>query len=301
LRSTASRVQQVAPAVQGSGSASADEEVRLKLPFVKMQGLGNDFVVVDCREEERNGWEDLVRRLSHRRLGVGCDQVLLIRPSAAADAWMDIYNADGSRVEMCGNGVRCVARYLWERGGGTSDALRIETLGGVVSTRCCGDDVEVDMGEPEFDGRKIPVDADGPVMEQPLQMEDGAVKVSCVAIGNPHAVIFVEDAESYPVETVGPLVERHPFFPNRINVEFVQVRSRTEIRMRVWERGVGVTMACGTGACAAAAVSHWTGRAEREVEVVLDGGNLGIRWEKEPAHLFMTGPAALVFEGSYYL
>jgi len=273
----------------------------MRLPFVKMHGLGNDFVLVDRRERDPGGWEKLAPRLAHRRLGVGCDQVLLLGRSQEADLRMDIYNADGSRAEMCGNGVRCVARFARERGLAADGPIRVETLAGTVTCRLRGDLVEVDMGEPEFDGRVIPVAAQGPVREHPIPLREGAVKVTCVSMGNPHAVVFVEDAASYPVEEVGPQVESHPFFPRRTNVEFVQVLAPDRLRMRVWERGAGVTPACGTGACAAAVAAHWTGRTERESDVELDGGTLRIGWDRETGRVSMTGPAAAVFEGEFYL
>jgi diaminopimelate epimerase len=253
------------------------------------------------RERESADWPELSRRLAHRRFGVGCDQVLLIYPSKVADFRMAIYNADGSHVEMCGNGVRCFARYLREKGLSDAEEIPVETLAGVVVPRFRGDLIEVDMGEPAFEGRQIPVDADGPVRDHPLPLDDVSVKVTCLSMGNPHAVIFVADAESYPVEEVGPQVERHPFFPRKANVEFVQVLSRTEIRMRVWERGVGVTMACGTGASAAAAASHWTGQTERDVVLQLDGGPLDVHWDRETSHVFICGPATTVFDGEFHL
>ncbi|MHB8763844.1 MAG: diaminopimelate epimerase [Deferrisomatales bacterium] len=268
------------------------------LHFIKMHGLGNDFVVVDCRHADPGGWPDLARLLAHRRLGVGCDQVLLLRDSVAADFRMDIYNADGSRAEMCGNGVRCLARYLRNRGHG-GDTVRFETLAGVVTTRHRGDLVEVDLGEPELEGRRIPADADGPVREHPLPLAGGALVVTCVSMGNPHAVVFVDDAESYPVAEVGPRVEGHPFFPRRTNVEFVQVLGPDRLRMRVWERGAGVTLACGTGAAAAAVAGHWTGRTGREVTVLLDGGALQVRWDRDSGRVAITGPAATAFEGEW--
>ncbi|GAB4259506.1 MAG: diaminopimelate epimerase [Deferrisomatales bacterium] len=273
-------------------------------PFTKMHGLGNDFVVVDCRQRdwgEELGWPELSRRLAHRRLGVGCDQVLLLYPSGAADVRMEIYNADGSRVEMCGNGIRCLARYVRDRERPEAGEIRVETLAGVVVPRFQDDLVEVDMGAPELEGRRIPVDADGPVRDRPLSVGDRTVMVTCVSMGNPHAVVFVDDAESCPVEALGPRLETHPFFPNRVNVEFVQVLSRAELRMRVWERGAGVTPACGTGASAAAVAAHWTGRADRDVRVRLDGGDLRIRWDPGTSRVFMTGPAATVFDGEFYL
>ena len=272
-----------------------------RLPFTKMHGAGNDFAVVDCRTHDWGDWGGLAPRLAHRRFGVGCDQVLLLRASQNADFAMEIYNADGSRVEMCGNGIRCLARYLREKGISDAESFRVETLAGVVVPRFRGARVEVDMGEPEFEGRRIPVDADGVVRDHPVHLAEGSVKVNCVSLGNPHAVVFVDDVASYSVAEVGSQVERHPFFPNRVNVEFVQVVSESELRMRVWERGTGVTLACGTGACAAAVVSHWTGRTGREVAVHLDGGVLDIRWDVDTSHVFLTGEATSVFEGEFYL
>jgi len=272
-----------------------------RLPFTKMHGAGNDFVVVDCRENDWGDWRELAPRLARRRFGVGCDQVLLLRASRDADFAMDIYNADGSRVEMCGNGIRCLARYLREKDISAAESFRVETLAGVVVPRFRGDRVEVDMGEPEFEGRRIPVDADGPIREFPVALEEGAVKATCLSLGNPHAVIFVDDAASYPVAEVGPQLETHPFFPNRVNVEFVQVLSEGELLMRVWERGSGITLACGTGASAAVVAGAWTGRTGREVAVHLDGGVLDIRWDADTSHVFMTGEAATVYDGTFYL
>jgi diaminopimelate epimerase len=267
------------------------------LPFVKMHGLGNDFVVVDERGGERTDWPELAPRIAHRRFGVGCDQVLLLRASTTGDLRMDIYNADGSRAEMCGNGVRCAALWARARGLAAGEVLQVETLAGIVSTRFRGDEVEVDMGAPVLDGPRIPVDAEGPVRGHPLAVGSASVAVTCVSMGNPHAVVFVADAESYPVAEVGPLLETHSFFPRRTNAEFVQVLAPDRLRMRVWERGAGITLACGTGACAAAVAAAWTGRAGRDVTVVLDGGELRVRWDEATDRVFLTGPAVEVFTG----
>jgi len=272
-----------------------------RLPFTKMQGTGNDFVVVDCRDADWGDWRELAPRLAHRRFGVGCDQVLLLRNARDADVAMEIFNADGSQVEMCGNGIRCLALYLREKEILAAPSFRVQTLSGVMVPRFRGDRIEVDLGEPEFDGRRIPVAVDGPVREFPVPLEEGTAKVTCLALGNPHAVVFVDDAASYPVAEVGPRLETHPLFPNRVNVEFVQVLSPSELRMRVWERGTGVTLACGTGAAAAAVASHWTGRTGREVTVRLDGGVLDLRWDAETGHVFLTGEATTVFDGEFYL
>lgn len=270
----------------------------MNLEFTKMHGLGNDFVLVDCRGSDPGNWEELSRRLAHRKFGIGCDQVLLLKDSGRADFKMEILNADGSMVEMCGNGIRCFARYLRTRGICNKGEISVETLAGIQRCVFDGDMVMVDMGQPELDGPKIPTMAEGHVLEAPLRLDDDSVKITCVSMGNPHAVIFVDDAESYPIEEVGPKVENHPFFPRRTNVEFVQVLGRNRVRMRVWERGSGVTMACGTGACASAVASFWTGRTDREVEVVLDGGSLFIRWDAGGDHVFMTGPGVEVFTGT---
>ncbi len=271
----------------------------MRIPFVKMHGLGNDFVVVDCRRRDWGDWGRLAPALAHRRFGVGCDQVLLVRTSDRADLRMDVYNADGSRAEMCGNGIRCFAVYARDRLGWSGEGLRVETLAGVVVPRFVGDQVEVDMGRPAFDPERIPVSAPGPVREHPLPMDGPDAKVTCVSMGNPHAVVFVEDADAYPVAEMGPRIERHPLFPNRTNVEFVQVLSPDRLRMQVWERGAGVTLACGTGASAAVVAAHWTGRTGPEAVVVMDGGELRVRWDKESGHVFLTGPAVTVFEGEF--
>jgi diaminopimelate epimerase len=258
---------------------------KMGVRFTKMHGLGNDFVLVDCRENNPGNWTDLAARMGHRRFGVGFDQALLLKnPNNPdkADFRMEILNSDGSLVEMCGNGIRCFAYYLKNRLGFDESAIRIETMGGLQVCRFL-----------------IPLAAEGKVREYPLELPGADAVVTCVSMGNPHAVIFVEEVESYPVEEMGPRVETHEFFPNKINTEFVEVLSRDKLRMRVWERGAGLTMACGTGACAAAVAAYWTGRSEREVEVVLDGGSLFIRWDAETNHVFMTGPAVEVFDGVF--
>lgn len=273
----------------------------MKLKFTKMHGLGNDFVLVDCREGDPGNWPELSLKIADRHFGVGCDQILLLRDSDRADFKMDIWNSDGTRVEMCGNGIRCFAAYLKDKGLIKEFEARIETMAGLQVCRLMDNLVEVDMGEPELEGRRIPVDADGFVREFPISVDGVEVLVTCVSMGNPHAVVFVDDAGSFPVSELGPKIEKHPFFPKKANVEFAEVKSRNEVRMRVWERGSGMTMACGTGACASAVAAFWTGRTDREVKVALDGGDLNIVWEAESNHVFMTGPAVTVFEGEFFL
>jgi diaminopimelate epimerase len=275
------------------------------LEFTKMHGAGNDFVVLDALAHELPPIEPLAERLADRHTGVGCDQILVIRPSEAADFRMDIYDADGSRVEMCGNGIRAVLKYLRDRGHTAADEVSVETLGGVVRPRWMGDDsVRVDMGRPVLAPAKIPTtlgEGDGPVLDAPLEVDGERVPVSCVSMGNPHAVLYVDDPETAPVTTLGPRIETHAAFPNRTNVEFVTVESRGRIRQRTWERGTGETLACGSGACAVAVASMLRGVADRDVTVVLRGGTLRIEWADDDAPVFMTGPAAEVYTGRFPL
>jgi diaminopimelate epimerase len=272
----------------------------MNLAFTKMHGLGNDFVVIDCRNQavglKSEELGDLGKRLCRRRFGIGADQVLLLYNSERADFRMRIFNADGSEVEMCGNGIRCFAKYIWDRGFSDKDVLDVETVAGIVRPEKSGDLVRVDMGEPVLEGRHIPVSHDGQVKDFPLKILDREFKITCVSMGNPHAVIVVDDAVQFDVEKYGPLIEHNGFFPKRTNVEFIQMIDRGRIRMRVWERGTGETMACGTGASAAAVAASLKGLADRRVTVVLNGGELVIEW-REDNHVYMTGPAVEVFEG----
>jgi diaminopimelate epimerase len=272
----------------------------MNLSFTKMHGLGNDFIVIDCRDEAVSRGlapiGDISRRLCHRRFGIGADQVLLLYNSERADFGMRIFNADGSEVEMCGNGIRCFAKYIWDRGLSYKDVLDVETGAGIIRPEKSGDLVRVDMGEPVLEGRQIPVDHDGQVKDFPLKIADREFKITCVSMGNPHAVIVVDDAARFDVEKYGPLIEHDGFFPKRTNVEFIHVIDRGRIRMRVWERGAGETMACGTGASAAVVAANLKGLAERRAVVMLNGGELVIEW-REDNQVYMTGPAVEVFEG----
>ncbi len=276
-----------------------------KLPFTKMHGAGNDVVIVDCSEGDPvEDWTPLARRLLDRRLGVGGDQLLLVQPSSIADAFMGIRNPDGSTAQMCANGVRAFFKYLRDRGRIAGDTARIETLAGVVTPRWVGDDmVEVQMTPPVLAPAKIPtrLPGAGPLIDVPLQVGDQTLRVSAVSMGNPHCVIFVDDPDKVPVETLGPQIENHEMFPERTNVEFVAVRSRGEIWQRTWERGTGETLACGSGACATAVAAILSGRADREVDIVLRGGTLRIRWPDDQATVWMTGPATHVYEGAFAL
>jgi len=276
----------------------------MRLRFTKMHGLGNDFVLIDCRDktvsDELSAINDVSKRLCHRRFGIGADQLLLLYPSNIADFKMLIFNADGSEVEMCGNGIRCFAKYIWDRKLSDKEVLSVETAAGIIRPERRGQMVKVDMGEPVLEGRLIPVNLDGMVKDFPLIIEDKEFKITAVSMGNPHAVIFVEDVDIFDVKRYGPRIENQGLFPRRINVEFIQVLDSERIRMRVWERGAGETMACGTGASAAGVAASLKGYTGRRVNVMLTGGELLIEWN-EDNHVYMTGPAVEVFEGSIEL
>ena len=288
--------------------------------FTKMHGAGNDFVMLDGIAGELPDMERFALRLGHRQLGVGCDQILVARKPRdpeAADFRMEIYNQDGSQVEMCGNGIRAFYKYLRDRGYTDADELRVETLGGVVRPAWAGreggfDQVRVDMGRPLLAPAKIPTtlseggaDGAGPVLDVTLHLEFSAedaskeesVVVSCASMGNPHAVVVVDDVEAAPVATVGPQIETHPAFPARTNVEFIEIVARDHVKQRTWERGVGETLACGSGACAVGVTSMLRGAVDSKVRVELRGGDLQIEWAGGDASVFMTGPAAEVFTG----
>ena len=266
------------------------------LPFVKMHGLGNDFVVFDARRRALDLSADQVRAIANRHTGVGCDQLIIMGPprNGAADVFMRIRNADGSEVEACGNATRCVASVVMKERG--ADAVVIETVVGLLHATAKSDLISVDMGPVRLDWRDIPLARSMDTLH--LGIEEGPLRDPAgVNVGNPHAVFFVDDVESIPLETLGPRVEHHPLFPARINVEVVQVLSPTRLRMRVWERGTGITQACGTGACAALVAAHRRGLAERTAEIVLDGGTLHIEWNDKD-HVIMSGPAATSFTGA---
>jgi diaminopimelate epimerase len=273
----------------------------MKIPFTKMHGLGNDFILIDSRHVTLNNLPELSKTLCHRRFGVGADQMLLLLASQEADFMMRIFNADGGEVEMCGNGIRCLAKYIWDRNLSAKKILSVETPGGIIRPEKAGDLVRVDMGEPVFEPEKIPVmqreiNNSSRIIDYPLRIEDREFKITCVSMGNPHAVIFVENLSKFPIPYYGSLIENHPLFPKKTNVEFIEVLTPKEISMRVWERGSGETMACGTGASAAVVASNIKGLTEKEVTVHLLGGDLFIEWAGTN-HVYMTGPAAEVFEG----
>lgn len=269
----------------------------MELAFTKMHGLGNDMIVLDSLESGFAPSEEQARFLCDRRLGVGADQILVLLPSDSADFKMLIFNHDGSEVEMCGNGIRCLALYIHKRGISAKSKLTIETLAGPIKPEVLGETVRVDMGEPVFEASKVPVLGEGKQKDVTINVDDTAFQMSAVSMGNPHCVVLVDDLEQVPLERLGPLFERHPWFPNRTNTEFVQVAGRSRIEVLVWERGAGATLACGTGACAAAVAMMDLGLVDNEIEVGLPGGDLTIAWDENDNHVWMTGPAAFVYEG----
>ena len=273
--------------------------------FTKMQGIGNDYVYVNCFEETVRDPEALAVRISRPHFGVGSDGLVLIEPSDVADFGMRIFNSDGSESEMCGNATRCIGKYVYERGLTDKTELTLMTRAGLkqLQLRARGGkvhSVRVDMGSPELDPRRVPVDLPGDiVLGHRLDVGGMMYAIHCVSMGNPHCVIFVRDPDDVDLPMVGPLIENHRIFPNRTNVEFVTVRDRQHLRMRVWERGAGETLACGTGACAALVASVLTGKADREAEVRLNGGVLQIAWSPEDNHVYKEGPAEFVFDGEW--
>lgn len=270
----------------------------MKIQFTKMHGLGNDFVVIDGRRNKLPNPKKTAKALCDRRFGIGADQVLVLEKSRKADFFMRIYNADGGEVGMCGNGLRCLAKYLIDEKITAKKDIRIETPSGIQGARLVGrKKATVDMGAPVLKGREIPVNLSGRVINRPLRVDGKEIRGTCVSMGNPHCVIFVDEPKTYPVEKMGPLLERHHLFPKRVNVEFVKVLSPEAIEMRVWERGAGETLACGSGACAATVASVLNGHTGRTVRVKLLGGDLNVEWRREDDHVYMTGPAETVFKG----
>jgi diaminopimelate epimerase len=275
----------------------------MKIPFVKMHGAGNDYVYVNGFELTLADPAAVARAVSPRRKGIGSDGLIVIQPSTIAAARMEMYNADGSRGEMCGNGIRCVGKYAYEHGLARENPLRIETDAGIKTLELDVADgevrsVNVDMGEPILDPARIPARFDGSrVVDVPLGVDGETCRVTCLSMGNPHCVLFLPEIAELDLETIGPRFEHHERFPNRVNAEFVRVLGRAEVSMRVWERGSGETAACGTGACAAAVAGVLTDRTDRSVLVHLVGGDLSIEWREGDGHVYMRGEAVEVFSG----
>ena len=271
------------------------------LKFTKMQGVGNDFVVVDAVNQQVALDVDTVKHIADRHFGVGCDQILLIeRPrTPGTDFYYRIYNADGEEVQHCGNGARCFLKYVRDKGLTDKTQIRVETLSGVIVPKLESDgEVTVDMGAPEFEPARIPFVADAQALTYPIEVAGQSVEISALSMGNPHAVQVVESVERAPVLTQGPLIERHPRFPRRVNAGFMEVVDRHRIKLRVYERGAGETLACGTGACAAVVAGIARGYLDSPVSVVTNGGRLGIAWGGGGRPVMLTGAAETVFEGA---
>jgi len=276
----------------------------MELTFTKMHGLGNDFVLINGMRQHLALTRGQVRQLADRHFGVGCDQVLILEPARSGDADVHyrIYNADGGEVEHCGNGVRCVARYLRDEGIIAKDEITVETMTGVSRVYIEPDGmVRVNMGAPRFEPADIPLLAKHRASVYQIDVGGGQLKVGAVSMGNPHAVLKVDNVDTAPVSTLGPMIERHEMFPEGVNVGFMQVVDAKHIRLRVFERGTGETLACGTGACAAVVVGRLHGLLKPEVDVAVPGGHLLINWADHGEPVWMTGPAARVFEGQIQL
>jgi diaminopimelate epimerase len=276
----------------------------LLMNFTKMQGIGNDYIYINCFEEKIEEPSKLSVRLSDRHFGIGSDGIILIEPSDRADCRMDIYNADGSQAMMCGNGIRCVGKYVYERGIAKKDILKIDTMSGIKTLSLdvkngIVESVTVDMGSPILQAAQIPVlFPKSEVINEPVTVDSKDYRITCVSMGNPHCVLFVDVIEKVDLNEIGSKFENLDIFPNRANIEFVQLLNKNEINMRVWERGSGETWACGTGACASAVASAVNKLTERQVKVHLKGGDLEIDWDEKTGSVFMKGPAEFVFDGT---
>lgn len=276
------------------------------MKFTKMHGLGNDYVYVNCVKESVKNPSEVAKFVSDRHFGIGSDGLIMINPSKVADFEMEMYNADGSRGEMCGNGIRCVAKYVYDYGLTDKTHISVETLGGIKYLDLDVKDdkvslVKVNMGSPELKPKLIPIVPDDPaaqrVVDEPITVGGKEYRMTGVSMGNPHTVVYIDDVQGLEIEKIGPLFENHERFPKRINTEFAKVLDRQTVEMRVWERGSGETLACGTGACAVAVASMLNGLTEDKVTVKLLGGNLQIEWDREENLVYMTGPATVVFDG----
>ena len=277
------------------------------MKFTKMHGIGNDYVYVNCFEESVKNPAEVSKFVSDRHFGIGSDGLILISPSAIADFRMNIYNADGSQAEMCGNGIRCVAKYVYDYGLTDKTEISVETLAGIKYLRLQVENgkvasVEVNMGAPILEPKEIPVAVEeSPVVNVPVEVKGKIYHMTCVSMGNPHAIIFMNNVKDLDIAAIGPYFENHTVFPKRTNTEFVEVLDRNTVNMRVWERGSDETLACGTGACATTVACILNNKTENEVTVHLLGGDLKIRWDREANQVYMTGPATVVFDGEITL
>ena len=280
----------------------------MNMKFTKMHGCGNDYVYVDCTNEMIENPSEVSKYVSDRHFGIGSDGLILICSSETADFRMAMYNADGSEGAMCGNGIRCVAKYVYDKGLTDKKNISIETKSGIKELELTVEDgkvslVKVNMGAPILKAKDIPVDVDTEkCIDTDINVDGKDYKITCVSMGNPHAVTFIdEDVKTFPIEKIGPKFENHPMFPDRVNTEFVQVLNRHEVKMRVWERGSGETLACGTGTCATVVACVLNGLTDDEVTVHLLGGDLFIKYDRENDTVWMTGPAVIAFEGTIEL
>lgn len=288
------------------------------MKFTKMHGIGNDYVYVNCFREKVDNPEEVAKFVSDRHFGIGSDGLILIKPSDVADCEMDMYNADGSRGKMCGNGIRCVAKYVYDYGITEKTQISVATGSGIKYLDLTVEDgkvalVRVDMGAPILKAAQIPVAVSALKQEEAALTDDSQVvgaticvkeedyKITCVSMGNPHGIVCIDDVDGLDIEKIGPHFENHPAFPDRVNTEFIRVIDRRTVQMRVWERGSGETWACGTGACAVAVACILNGWTEDEVTVKLRGGDLKIAWDRQKNTVFMTGPATVVFDGEINL
>ncbi|MDD6071269.1 MAG: diaminopimelate epimerase [Clostridiales bacterium] len=277
------------------------------MKFTKMEGLGNDYVYVNCFNETVENPSEVSIKVSDRHFGIGSDGLILIKPSEVADFCMEMYNADGSQSEMCGNGIRCVAKYVYDYGLTDKTSISVETLAGIKYLDLQVENgkvvmVTVNMGAPELVPANIPVKSDKDILvREPIEVAGVNYEMTCVSMGNPHCIVFVEDTAAFPLEKVGPEFEKHEVFPNRVNAEFIEVLDRKTVNMRVWERGSGKTLACGTGACASTVACILNGLTEDEITLHLLGGDLKVRWDKDENLVYMTGPAKVVFDGEINL
>lgn len=275
------------------------------MKFVKMHGCGNDYVYVNGFKEHIKNKEELAKRVSDRHFGIGSDGAIFINPSEIADFEMEMYNADGSRAEMCGNGIRCVGKFVYDFGLTTKTNITVESFGKIKYLELTVKDgkvssVRVNMGSPELMADRVPVVSDNEqVVDEPIIVKGEEHNITCVSMGNPHAVVFMDDVDHLNIEAIGPYFENHIRFPKRINTEFVKVIDRQHVQMRVWERGTGETLACGTGCCATAVACILNGKTENRITVSVLGGEIEIEWDREENVIYMTGPATTVFTGEY--
>ena len=275
------------------------------MKFTKMQGIGNDYVYVDCTKKELDNPAKISEFVSDRHFGIGSDGLILIKSSDKADFFMEMYNADGSQAEMCGNGIRCVGKFVYDKGLTDKTSITVDTLVGikyldlnVVDGKVSS--VRVNMGQPILKSELIPVVAQADCemfVDESVEVDGETYKVTCVSMGNPHAIVYVDDTDSLPIEVIGPKFENHKIFPRRTNTEFIQIIDRSHLKMRVWERGSGETLACGTGACASLVATVLNGLCDTKATLMLLGGDLEIEWDRENNVVYMEGPATTVFEG----